>query len=455
MPASDPISAGDTAFVLVSAALVLLMTPALALFYGGLVRRKNVLGTMTQSFAALSVVLVQWTLLGYSLAFGPDVGHVTGSLAWAGLSGVGAAPNADYAPSIPHAAFAVYQAMFAAITPALIAGAVAERMRFRAFVAFVALWTTLVYDPLAHWVWGVGGFIRELGALDFAGGTVVHVSAAASALALVLAIGPRRRYGERPMPPHALVLSLAATGILWFGWCGFNAGSALSAGGLAASAFVTTNVAAAAAGLGWIGAEAVRGKRPTALGIASGGLAGLVAITPAAGFVTPLGALALGALAGALCKVVVEARGRSRLDDSLDVLGVHGAAGVLGALATGVLASKEVNPAGADGLLRGNAGLLLVQGVAVLVSAAFAFGASFAIAKVLDRALGLRLSEEEEESGLDAVEHGESGYIFEEERALALGPAERALVAASEGLPAGDGVRRVGAALEAAARSEG
>ncbi|HVY60866.1 MAG TPA: ammonium transporter [Planctomycetota bacterium] len=445
----NAINAGDTCFVLLCAALVMLMTPGLALFYGGMVRRKNVLATMTQSFALLCAIGVQWVVFGYSLAFGPDVKHAIGSLGWAGLRGVGLEPNADYAATVPHQAFMIYQAMFAIITPALISGAIAERMKFRAFMLFSVLWATFVYDPLAHWVWGAGGFLRDLGALDFAGGTVVHVSAAASALAAILLVGKRHQYGERPMPPHSLVLTLTGAGILWFGWFGFNAGSALAANGVAVSAFVATNTAAAAAGLGWLVVEWMRKGKPTALGLASGAVAGLVAITPAAGYVTPMAAVAIGLAAGALCHVLVDLRGRTRLDDSLDVLGVHGAGGILGALATGVFATKAVNAAGGDGLLYGNAAQLLTQAIAVGVTCVFAFAGSIVILKLVDRLVGLRVTPEEEIAGLDATEHGEQGYILEAEGAIALSHAERVMAEASRALPAGDGVRRGAAAVEA------
>jgi Amt family ammonium transporter len=440
------IDTGDTAFVLASAALVMLMTPGLALFYGGMVRQKNVLATMTQSFVLVCVIGVQWVLFGYSLAFGPDVRHLVGSLGWAGLAGVGAAPNADYAPTIPHGAFMIYQAMFAIITPALISGAVAERMKFKAFLLFSVLWATLVYDPLAHWVWGAGGFLRDLGTLDFAGGTVVHVSAAASALAAVLLVGKRLHYRERPMPPHNVVMTVTGAGILWFGWFGFNAGSALSAGALATSAFIATNTAAAAGGCGWLFFEWARKGKPTSLGLASGAVAGLVAITPAAGFVSPLAAVAIGGAAGAICHAIVDWRGRTRLDDSLDVVGVHGAAGIFGALATGVFAQKAINAAGGDGLLAGNAGQLLVQAASVAATVAYAFVGSLVILKVVDRLVGLRVSAEDELAGLDASQHGEAGYLLGETSALS--PAEEALARASAELAGGDGVRRAAAGVK-------
>jgi Amt family ammonium transporter len=440
------IDSGDTVFVLASAALVMLMTPGLALFYGGLVRRKNVLSTMTQSFALLCAIGVQWVLFGYTLAFGPDCRHVVGSLAWFGLGGMGAAPNGDYAATVPEQAFVIYQCMFAVITPALISGAIAERMRFRAFLVFAIVWTTLVYDPLAHWVWGAGGWLRNLGALDFAGGTVVHVSAAASALAAILAVGARRRHREEPMPPHNLVMTLAGAGLLWFGWFGFNAGSALAANALAASAFVATNTAAAAGGLGWMAIEWGRKGKPTALGIASGAVAGLVAITPAAGFVAPAAALFIGFAAGVLCQAIVELRGRTRLDDSLDVLGIHGAAGIFGALATGVFASLAVNAGGADGLFRGNPWQIVPQAIAVGATIVYAFGASFFILKAIDLAIGLRVRPEEELAGLDASEHGEAGYVFGEASFVALSPLEAALAETSAGLAHAPAGKRVPAA---------
>ncbi len=408
------VDTGDTAWVLTSSALVLMMTaPGLALFYGGMVRRKNVLATLMQSFILMAVISVQWVLVGYSLAFGPDLGGVVGSLRWIGLAGVGVEPNPDYAATVPHQAFMVFQLMFAVITPALITGAVAERMRFSAFLLFSVLWATLVYDPLAHWVWGVGGWIRNLGALDFAGGTVVHISSGVSALAAALLIGRRRGYGREPMPPHNLPFTVIGAAMLWVGWFGFNAGSALGAGGLAVSAFVATNTAAAAAALAWMLAEwGLRGK-PTVLGAASGAVAGLVAITPASGFVGPVAALAIGAVGGALCFAACNVKARFGYDDSLDVVGVHGVGGSWGAIATGIFASKAVNDAGANGLLFGNPGLVGVQVLAIAATWAFAFVGSLVLLKLVDALVGLRVGEEEEFLGLDVSQHSENAYAFE------------------------------------------
>jgi len=400
----------DTAWLLVSAALVMLMTPGLALFYGGMVRRKNVLGTVMQSFFALALVSVEWMLAGYSMAFGPDRWGVVGDLSWAGLRAVGLAPFREYAATVPHQAFMIYQMMFAAITPALITGAFAERLRFPAFVAFTLLWALLVYNPVAHWVWGQGGWIRRLGAIDFAGGTVVHISSGASALAAALAVGRRRGYGSEPMPPHNLPMTALGAALLWFGWFGFNAGSALGAGDLAVSAFVATHAAAAGATLSWVFVEWMHRGKPTVLGAVSGSVAGLVAVTPAAGFVRPLAGLAIGLGAGAVCYGAVMMKNRLGYDDSLDVVGVHGAGGTFGALATGVFATTAVNAAGADGLLAGNAKLLAVQALAAAASAVYAFGVSFGLLKLLDRTMGLRPADEDEVMGLDLSEHGEAGY---------------------------------------------
>jgi len=410
---SAKIDSGDTAWVMISAALVLLMTaPGLALFYGGMVRRKNVLATLMQSFILAGLVSVQWVLFGYSLAFGPDWHGLIGNLAWAGLNGVGAAPNPEYAATIPHQAYMIYQCMFAIITPALITGAFAERITFRGFVIFSLLWMTLIYDPLAHWVWGTGGWIHRLGALDFAGGTVVHISSGISALAAALVIGKRIGFPQEPMPPHNLTLTLMGAGMLWVGWFGFNAGSALGANGLAVSALVATHVATAAASLSWMFAEwAARGK-PTVLGAASGAVAGLVAITPASGYVAPMPALVIGAAAGIVCFFAVRVKFTVGYDDALDVVGVHGVGGTLGALLTGVFASKLINPAGANGLLSGNPSQVLIQLVAVLASISFAFVGSLILLKVTDVMVGLRVHTDEERMGLDLSEHEEAGYTF-------------------------------------------
>jgi Amt family ammonium transporter len=408
-----PIDSGDTAFVLMSAALVLLMTPGLAFFYGGMVRGKNVLGTMMQSVMAIAVVTIQWIVIGYSLGFGPDKSHFVGGLEWIGLRGVGMAPNPDYAATIPHQAYMIYQCMFAVITPALITGAIAERMKFKTFLVFMLLWSTLVYDPVAHWVWGTGGWLRNMGALDFAGGTVVHISSGVSALVAALMIGRRRGYPDTPMPPHNLPYTLLGAGLLWFGWFGFNAGSAVTAGTVATGAFIATHAAAASAALGWVVMDwAIKG-RPTALGAASGAVAGLVAITPASGYVGPLSAIVIGAVAGCVCFLVVTMRARTMVDDSLDVFGVHGTGGTLGALLTGLFAQKAVNAAGADGLFFGNPGLFGTQLIAVLATWVYSAAVTFVLLKLLDATMGLRVNAEQEDEGLDVAEHGESAYALD------------------------------------------
>jgi len=405
------IDTGDTAWVLVSAALVLAMTaPGLALFYGGMVREKNALGTIMQSFIILCVISVQWVLWGYSLAFGPDKGHIIGGLEWLGLQGVGLDPNPDYAATIPHQAFMVFQLMFAVITPALITGAFAERMKFSSFLLFVVLWATFIYDPLAHWVWGVGGWLRNLGALDFAGGTVVHISSGISGLACALVLRRRLGYGREVMAPHNLPMTVLGASLLWFGWFGFNAGSAVSSGALATSAFVVTNTATAAAALGWMFVEWVYRGKPTVLGAASGAVAGLVAITPASGFVGPLSSIAIGVGAGVFCYGAVLLKSKLGYDDALDVVGIHAVGGIWGALATGLFASKAINPAGADGLFFGNPAQLGIQAVAVLVSIAFAFIGTFIILKVIGAFTSLRVTEEEERMGLDLAQHEERAY---------------------------------------------
>ena len=411
--APPKVDAGDTAWMLISTALVMLMTPGLALFYGGMVRRKNVLGTIMQSFIILGVVSVQWALFGYTLAFGPDHGHIIGGLDWFGLAGVGQTPNADYAATIPHQVFMLFQMMFAVITPALITGAVAERFKFKTFLVFTLIWCTVVYDPIAHWVWGMGGWIRNIGALDFAGGTVVHISSGVAALAAALVIGKRKGYGRTHMAPHNLTMTLLGAALLWFGWFGFNAGSAVASNGLAGSAFLVTHLASAAAALSWMAAEWIHRKKPTVLGAASGAVAGLVAITPASGFVTPMASLIIGGLGGVLCYMAVSLKPKLGYDDSLDVVGVHGVGGTWGAIATGIFASLAVNSAGADGLLAGNPGLVGKQLVAVLASMVYSFVLTFIILKVLDKVMGLRVDEDDESIGLDQSQHGESGYIFE------------------------------------------
>jgi len=407
-------NSGDTAFMLVSAALVMLMTPGLAFFYGGMVRSKNVLGTIMQNFVMLGVISIQWALFGYSLAFGPDMGHLIGNLDWIGLAGVGFEPFKAYSETIPHQTFMIYQAMFAVITPALITGAWAERMKFSTFMVFMILWATLVYDPVAHWVWGDGGWLKNLGALDFAGGTVVHINAGIAALAAVLVMGPRKGYGGRGngeiFIPHNLPMTVLGAGLLWFGWFGFNAGSALAAGSLASSAFTATHLATSAAVLSWIGTEWVFRGKPTTLGAASGAVAGLVAITPAAGFVGPMSAIIIGLVAGFICYMAVLAKVKLGYDDSLDVVGVHCVGGIIGALLTGLFATKLVNPAGGDGLFFGNPAQLGIQAIAVLVTLVFSFVVSFILLKILDATMGLRVSTEEEVAGLDISEHSEVGY---------------------------------------------
>jgi len=413
VPAPPKIDSGDTAWVLMSSALVLLMTaPGLALFYGGMVRQKNALGTLMHSFIILALISVQWVLWGYSLAFGPDKGGIIGGLEWVGLRGVGQTPNPDYAATIPHQVFMLFQMMFAVITPALITGAFAERKKFSTFIVFILAWATLVYDPLAHWVWGVGGWLRNLGALDFAGGTVVHISSGVSALAAAIVIGKRRGFGHQPMPPHNLPLTVMGAGLLWFGWFGFNAGSALAANGLAGHAFTTTNTATASAALAWMFTEwASRGK-PTVLGAASGAVAGLVAVTPAAGFVTPMASIVIGAVAGVICYTACNLKTKIGYDDSLDVVGVHGVGGTWGALATGIFATKLVNDAGGDGLLYGNPKQLMIQFVAVAVTLVLGFIMTTVILKVLDAIMGLRVTEEDEMAGLDLSQHSETAYAL-------------------------------------------
>ncbi len=408
------INSGDTAWVLISTALVMLMTfPGLALFYGGLVRRKNVLATIMQSFFMLCLISIQWVLFGYSLSFGPDQGHFIGSLAWFGLKGVGMAPNPDYAATIPHLLFMAYQMMFAIITPALITGAFAERMKFSTYVVFTLLWATLVYDPVCHWVWGTGGWLKNMGALDFAGGTVVHVSSGISALICALVIGKRRGYGREPMSPHNLTLTIIGAALLWFGWFGFNAGSALGANELAVWAFISTNTAAAAAALTWMFIEWKVIGKPTILGGATGAVAGLVAITPAAGFVTPMSAIIIGCLVGVVCYTAVAViKLKFGYDDSLDAFGVHGVGGTLGALITGLLAQKLVNPAGNNGLFFGNPELFLTQAKGVIVTAAYAIAVTFILLKVLEATMGLRVEDEDEVIGLDITQHEESAYTL-------------------------------------------
>jgi Amt family ammonium transporter len=403
-------NSGDIAFILVSAALVMLMTPGLALFYGGMVRSKNVLGTIMQSFIIIGVVTIEWILFGYSMAFGPDKGGFIGGLEWVGLSGVGLVPHEVYAPTVPHQVFMIYQCMFAVITPALITGAFAERMRFGPFLLFSLCWSVLVYNPLAHWIWGSGGWLARLGALDFAGGVAVHLSSGVAALAAAMILGKRKGFGSEELRPHNLPMTLLGAGLLWFGWFGFNAGSALSAGSLAGSAFVATHVAGTTGAVSWIAMEWKMIGKPTTLGAASGAVAGLATVTPAAGFVGPLSAALIGIIAGIACYFGIRLKGKLGYDDSLDVVGVHGVGGVIGLLCVGLLATTEVNPNGANGLFFGNAGQLGIQFIAVVATAIYTFVLSYILLKVIDKIFGLRVSEQEEIGGLDLSQHDETAY---------------------------------------------
>ncbi|MBP6207545.1 MAG: ammonium transporter [Nitrospira sp.] len=404
------VDTGDTAWVLVSSAFVLAMLmPGLALFYGGLVRTKNVLGTIMQSVMILSVVSLLWILFGYSLAFGPDKGGVIGGLEWVGLSGVGSEPHPVYGPTIPHQAFMLFQLMFAAIAPALITGAFAERKRFTSVILFAALWSVFVYVPLAHWIWG-GGWLAKLGALDFAGGAVIHISSGAAALVCAIVLGKRRGYGTDYMAPHNLPMTLLGTGFLWFGWFGFNGGSALGANGIAVSAIIATHAAAAMGAIAWCGAEWAHRGKPTVLGVASGAVAGLATVTPAAGYIAPMSAIAIGLVAGMTCYAAIVWKGRFGYDDSLDVVGIHGVGGVIGILATGLFASKVVNPGGADGLFFGNPGLFGIQLLVAAVTTIFSIIGTFVILKLVDSMTGLRVSSEEEATGLDLSQHNERAY---------------------------------------------
>ncbi len=405
----DAINSGDTAWMLVATALVLVMTPALAFFYGGMVRKKNALSTLNLSFVMMGLVSIEWILVGFSLAFAPSGSGLIGSLRYLGLSGVGDAPNPDYAATIPFMLFMAYQMMFAIITPALITGSFVERIKFKTFLIFTLLWVLLIYNPVAHWVWGVGGFLRTMGALDFAGGTVVHITAGFSALAIALAIGPRRWFGRAPMEPHNIPYTMLGAGLLWMGWFGFNGGSALAANGLAVTALVNTNTAAAACGLVWMFLTWAE-KKPSVLGFATGAVVGLVAITPAAGFVTPLASIIIGAVAAPISIFAMRLRIKRGLDESLDVFACHGMGGLWGALATGLFATTTVNAAGANGLFYGNPGQFVIQAVAVVAVVVFSFAITFILAKVLDSTLGLRVAPNAEEVGLDISEHGEQAY---------------------------------------------
>jgi Amt family ammonium transporter len=400
------VDTGDTAWLLLCTALVLLMTPALALFYGGMVRRKNVLSTIMHSIAAIPILSVKWALVGYTLAFGESHGGLIGGFEFAGLRNL----HDSVHGTVPTLAFVAFQMMFAVITPALISGAFAERMKFSAYVVFILVWSTLVYDPVAHWVWNEKGWLFKLGALDFAGGTVVHLTAGASALVCALVIGKRLKYPqERPLP-HNLVMTLTGAGLLWFGWFGFNAGSALTSGALASLAFMATHLGAAGGALGWLVIEWKHRGKPTALGVASGLVGGLVAITPAAGFVAPWAAIVIGFISGFVCYGGVQLKYRFGYDDSLDAFGVHGIGGLTGALLTGVFAQKILNDAGADGALFGNAKQLAVQALACAVTGVYAVVVTYVVLKVIDKTMGLRVEVSDEREGLDTTQHGEEGY---------------------------------------------
>ena len=402
------INSGDTAWVLISFALVILMTPALGFFYGGMVRKKNILSTLMLSVALLVLISVQWVLFGYSLAFGPDKGGLIGSLGWFGLNNIPAI-EAGYAPTIPHMAFILFQLAFAVITPALISGAFVERISFAGFLLFTLVWSTFVYAPVAHWIWGIGGWLRTMGALDFAGGAVVHITAGVSALALALVVGKRKGYGKVPMEPSNIPLTVLGAFLLWFGWFGFNGGSALSAGPLAASTIMATNTAGAAAGLTWMIISWVH-KRPSVLGLATGAIVGLAAVTPASGYVSPLSAMVIGSVAAILSYYMIIFRMKIKFDESLDVFACHGVGGIWGVLATGLFAQKAINPAGANGLFFGNPGQLGIQALTALVVVVFSFVVSYIMAKIIDAMFKLRVGENEEDVGLDISQHGESAY---------------------------------------------
>jgi Amt family ammonium transporter len=403
-----PINTGDTAWLLMSSALVMLMTPGLALFYGGMVRKKNIISTMMMSFGILGIISVLWVLYGYSLGFGNDIGGFIGGSSYIGLKGVGQDPSTVYATTVPHLAFMIYQAMFAIITVALWTGSVVERIKFSSVMVIAVLWFTLVYTPVAHWVWG-GGWLMKLGALDFAGGTVVHITAGASALALAIILGQRKGFKVDSMEPANIPMIALGAALLWFGWFGFNAGSALTSGGLASSAFVATNTAAAAAGVTWMILSWIH-RRPTLSGTVTGAVVGLVAITPAAGFVNPLAAIPIGMIGAAISYYAMVIRGKSRLDESLDVFACHGLGGTWGALATGIFATTSVNAAGANGLLYGNPMLVVKQLAAIGAVWAYTFVLTFAIVKLVQITMGLRVSKTEESLGLDISQHGERAY---------------------------------------------
>ncbi len=405
------INGADTAFILAAAGLVLLMTPGLALFYAGMVRSKNVLGTIMQSLIMISIISFEWVYIGYSMSFGPDVGGFVGDLSWFALKGVTNAPSSEYATTIPQTVFMIYQCMFAVITPALITGAFAERVRFAPFALFSLLWAILVYNPVCHWIWG-GGWMSALDVpvLDFAGGLVVHVTCGAAALATIMVIGPRRGYGRDSFMPHNLPMTMLGTGLLWFGWFGFNGGSALAVDSVAATAFVATHLAGMAGMAMWTLMEWLKLGKPTTLGAASGAISGLATITPAAGFVGPNAAIAIGLIAGVVCFTAVNMKSRLGYDDSLDVVGIHGVGGAVGTLLLGIFASKAVNPGGVDGLLAGSSSQLVSQVMGVAVVGVYAFVVSWILVKILHSTMGMRLVEENEVQGMDYTEHSEAAY---------------------------------------------
>ena len=404
-----PVNSGDTAWMLASASLVMLMTPAVGLFYGGMVRRKNLLSTIMLSFSILVVITLQWVYFGYSLAFGPDIGHFIGSLDWFGLKHVEVLPNVAYAATIPHIAYMLFQMKFAIITPALFTGAIVERVRFSSFIIFTLIWTTIVYDPLAHWMWGIGGWLRDLGALDFAGGTVIHISSGVAALALALAVRKRKSFGKFEFEPYSIPMTLIGAVLLWFGWFGFNGGSALGSSALAVHAVITTNVAAASAALTWVLLSSIKGK-PSVIGVATGTVVGLVAITPACGYVDINAAFIIGIVGTLVSYGCIQLKHKFKLDDTLDVWACHGMAGTWGALATGLFATTAINPAGANGLLYGNLKLFQAQIISVAVAWIYSFGVTFALAKLFNVVRPLTVRHDEEEVGLDIAQHGEEAY---------------------------------------------
>ncbi len=404
------INAADTAFILAAAGLVLLMTPGLALFYAGMVRSENVLGTIMQSLVMISLISLEWVYIGYTMAFGPDVGGVVGDFSWFALRGVTNEPSTVYATTIPHTVFMIYQCMFAVITPALITGAFAERVRFAPFVVFSILWAIFVYNPVCHWIWGSGGWLASFGVLDFAGGLVVHATCGVAALVAVMIIGPRKGHGQTNFLPHNLPMTMLGTGLLWFGWFGFNGGSALAADNVAATAFVATHLAGVSGMAMWTLMEWIKLGKPTTLGAASGAISGLATITPAAGFVGPNSAIIIGFIAGVVCYYAVNYKAKKGFDDSLDVVGIHGVGGITGTLLLGVFASKAVNPGGVDGLLYGGFSQFFIQILGIVVVCGYTFVVSWLILKGVDMFLGLRVSEETENQGLDYTEHSETAY---------------------------------------------